>query len=60
MADFFTQTYQSNPSHQNEARSPQRANDTAKVSCFKIDFVHVLPSPLLAPEGILDEIISIV
>jgi len=31
-----------------------------KVSCFKIDFVHVLPSPLLAPEGILDEIISIV
>jgi len=27
-----------------------------KVRCFKINFVHALPSPLLAPEGILDEI----
>ena len=37
-----------------------RKTTILKVSCFKIDFVHVLPSPLLAPEGILDEIISIV
>ena len=38
----------------------RRKTTILKVSCFKIDFVHVLTSPLLAPEGTLDEIISIV
>ena len=37
-----------------------RKTTILKVSCFKIDFVHVLPSSLLESEGILDEIISIV